>query len=109
MSIFKPDNQDDLVSRAERVANNVGARLEATIERLIEAVPRPIGAEKVSYEDELNEYIQGVAGAPDPRKSANDLLNQWQQQYGKGGGLKRFIEYVERNEKRLHDIVDKGK
>lgn len=97
---------EDIVKRIEGIAQNVFGRLEGIVGNLGPQVEREIGSERVPPDEELSEYIMTIAQAPDPVKAATDLIKEWE---GSMGGLQRaqtaFVEYVERNEKRIQKLT----
>lgn len=106
MTVFKPDSETNLVGRAERVGNNVMDRLEKVIGSLENIVPRPIGAEKLSQDDELEDYLLTIAQAPDPVQAGLDRINEWAQTYGLPRAQTMFVDFVTRNEKRIQKTTD---
>ena len=108
MSLFKPEREDNLVARAEKVGNNVMGRLENVIGRIEATVPRPIGAEKLTELEETEDYLLTIAQAQDPAQAGLDRINEWAQTYGLPKAQKMFVDYVTRNEKRMQKMVDDG-
>jgi len=106
MSVFKPDTQDNLASRAEKVANGAFDRFEKVLDRLDAMVPRPLGAEKVSQHDELNDYLLTIAQAPDPAQAGLERIQEWAGVYGLPKAQKMFVDFVSRNEQRIKKMVD---
>jgi len=108
MSLFKPDNQDNLVSRAENVANNVMERFEKVVGRLEATVPRPMGAEKVPQMEETEEYLLVVAQSADPVAAGVERIQEWANVYGLPRAQRMWVSYVSRNEARIAKLVKEG-
>ena len=106
MSLFKPEREDNLVARAEKVGNNVMDRVEKVIGRLEAIVPRPLGAEKLTQQEETEDYVLTIAQAQDPAQAGLDRINEWAKTYGLNRAQTMFVSYVQRNEKRIAKMAD---
>jgi hypothetical protein len=94
---------EDFVTRAERRFKVVEERAQEAFKRIVETnVPRPIGSEKVSPGDDLEEYILTVAMAPDPKAAFRRRIEERVAEgYSTEQALTWAVDWAERNEKRI--------
>ena len=102
MAEFGSPKENDYIAKVEKSINDVVDRttkhFEATVDRI---APRAIGSQKLSTDDEFQDYLLLHADAPDPVSVGEEWVKEKAGQYGLPKALEMYADFVERNERRL--------
>ena len=95
----------DLEKVIQRSAEWAAQLMEKSVDRI---APRAVGSEKVSPQDALDEYVLTVARAPDPGLALQERYDAWAGQYGHPVARTMLVRYVQENERKMMEMVEKN-
>ena len=99
---------EDIVSRVEKRIEGVVKRSNETFDAVLKHVPRALGSEKVSGDDDLEEYLLTVAMTDDPKTAFSRRIEERVQQgHSTEQALTWAVDWVEKNEKKIAEMNGK--